>query len=72
MRRKFLSQLAVERFLGYMRAQRERMLGLSKRNVPNRPELIEKYGWDVKYTSSTGRTRCAWPTRAWRSPRPER
>lgn len=27
------------------------MLGVSKRNVPNRPELIEKYGWDVKYGS---------------------
>ena len=27
------------------------MLGQSKRNVPNRPELIEKYGWDVKYGS---------------------
>ena len=32
-------------------AQHERMLGQSKRNVPNRPELIEKYGWDVKYGS---------------------
>ncbi len=27
------------------------MLGQSKRNVPNRPELIEQYGWDVKYGS---------------------
>jgi hypothetical protein len=27
------------------------MLGQSKRNVPNRPELVEKYGWDVKYDS---------------------
>jgi hypothetical protein len=51
MREAFLSQVAVERFLGYMRSQHERMLGQSKRNVPNRPELIEKYGWDVKYGS---------------------
>ena len=51
MRAAFLSQVAVERFLGYMRSQHERMLGQSKRNVPNRPELIEKYGWDVKYGS---------------------
>lgn len=51
LRAAFLSQLAVERFLGYMRSQHERMLGQSKRNVPNRPELIEKYGWDVKYGS---------------------
>lgn len=47
----FMSKSAVERFLGYMRSQHERMLGHSKRNVPNRPELIEKYGWDVKYGS---------------------
>ncbi len=47
----FLSQLAVERFLGYMHSQHERMLGQSKRDVPNRPELIEVYGWDVKYGS---------------------
>ncbi|MBZ2197594.1 nucleotidyltransferase domain-containing protein [Occultella gossypii] len=51
MRSSFLSQQAVERFLGYMQSQHERMLGASKRKVPNRPELIEKYGWDVKYGS---------------------
>lgn len=51
MRSALLSQQAVERFLGYMQSQHERMLGQSKRNVPNRPELIEKYGWDVKYGS---------------------
>lgn len=51
-RRWFLSQYAVERFLGYMHAQHERMLGKGKQNrVPSRPELIEKYGWDVKYGS---------------------
>lgn len=50
----FLSAEAVERFLGYMHAQHERMLGGGKRNrVPNRPELIEKFGWDVKYGSHT-------------------
>lgn len=47
----FLSQETVQRFLGYMASQHERMLGQSKRNVPNRPELIEKFGWDVKYGS---------------------
>ena len=46
-----LSRLAVARFLGYMRSQHERMLGKYKRNVPNRPELVENYGWDVKYGS---------------------
>lgn len=47
----FLSQAAVHRFLGYQKSQIERMMGQSKRHVPNRPELIEKYGWDVKYGS---------------------
>lgn len=47
----FLSRTAVERFLGYMHSQHERMLGQSRRHVPNRPELIEKYGWDTKYGS---------------------
>ncbi|MDH2415264.1 nucleotidyltransferase domain-containing protein [Nocardioides sp. CER19] len=51
MRSAFLSRLAVERFLGYMHSQHERMLGQFKRNVPNRPELIARYGWDVKYGS---------------------
>lgn len=49
-RDEFLSKQAVERFLGYMFAQHERMMGRGKRNrVPDRPELVEQYGWDVKY-----------------------
>lgn len=52
MRFRFLSQRAVERFLGYMRSQHQRMLGHGRRGrVPNRPELIDRYGWDVKYGS---------------------
>jgi hypothetical protein len=52
MRESFLSAHAVERFLGYMEAQHERMMGQGKRNrVPNRPELIEAHGWDTKYGS---------------------
>ena len=48
----FLSQRAVHRFLGYMQAQHERMMGGGKRNrVPKRSELIDAYGWDVKYGS---------------------
>lgn len=49
LRTSLLSQRAVERFLGYMRSHHERMLGQSRRHVPNRPELIAKHGWDVKY-----------------------
>ena len=52
MREAFMSKAAVDRFLGYMFAQHERMMGRGKRgNVPNRPELIEKYGFDVKFAA---------------------
>ncbi len=46
---KVLSRAAVHRFLGYLAAQRERLL--SMRKVPNRPELVARYGYDVKYAS---------------------
>jgi predicted nucleotidyltransferase len=46
----FLSQQASHRFLGFMRSQRKRLVG-GGRNVPNRPELVERYGYDVKYAS---------------------
>jgi uncharacterized protein len=48
---KVLSRGAVHRFLGYLDAQRQRLLGQSKGKVPSRPELIERYGYDVKYAS---------------------
>lgn len=52
MRTVFLSQESVYRFLGYMAEQHSRMLGGGKRNrVPNRPELVEKYGYDVKFAA---------------------
>lgn len=45
-----LSRQAGRRFLGYLDAQYERMMGGGKQNrVPNRPELIEKYGFDTKF-----------------------
>jgi uncharacterized protein len=47
----FLSRETVERFLGYMTSQHDRMIGLSRRGVPNRPELVARFGWDVKYGS---------------------
>jgi uncharacterized protein len=43
----FLSRQAGMRFLGYLRSQRERMAADSRRT--NRPELIERYGVDVKF-----------------------
>lgn len=47
-----ISQKAGWRHLGYLDSQRQRMTGEgSQRRVPNRPELIEAYGYDVKYAS---------------------
>jgi predicted nucleotidyltransferase len=48
---KVLSRQAVHRFLGYLDAQRQRLLGQSKGKVPSRPELVARYGYDVKYAS---------------------
>ena len=45
----FLSREAGERHLGYMMAQKERFLGTRGGTHTNRPELIEKYGYDTKY-----------------------
>lgn len=46
----FLSRKALRRFLGYMDGQRDRMLGIGRRSqTPNRPELVERFGYDVKY-----------------------
>ncbi|HEU5472613.1 MAG TPA: hypothetical protein VFV67_18355 [Actinophytocola sp.] len=45
-----LSRMAVRRFVGYMNSQRERMLG-TRGGAPSRPELVARYGYDVKYAS---------------------
>jgi uncharacterized protein len=47
----FLSRRAVERFIGYLDGQVERLLGQGRRGMPNRPELVEAHGYDVKYAS---------------------
>jgi predicted nucleotidyltransferase len=46
---RMLSRAAVHRFLGYLDAQRQRLLGNSRGKVPSRPELVARYGYDVKY-----------------------
>ncbi|HEX6360281.1 nucleotidyltransferase domain-containing protein [Actinophytocola sp.] len=48
---KVLSRRAVHRFLGYLEAQRQRLLGKSQGKMPSRPELVARYGYDVKYAS---------------------
>lgn len=47
---KVLSQEAVRRFLGYMQAQRDRLAG-KRSGGPDRPELVARFGYDVKYAS---------------------
>lgn len=45
----FVSKEAGKRFLGYMNAQRARLAGERGQKGINRPELVEKYGYDTKY-----------------------
>lgn len=45
----FASKAAGPRFLGYMMAQKERMLGLRGQMRVTRTDLIEKHGFDTKY-----------------------
>jgi predicted nucleotidyltransferase len=49
--RAFLSRRAVERFVGYLDGQVERLLGRGRKGLPSRPELVAAYGYDVKYAS---------------------
>lgn len=44
-----LSRQAAGQFLGYMTAQKQRLLGERGGAHTNRPELVEKFGFDVKY-----------------------
>lgn len=47
---RLLSQRAVHRFLGYMDAQRRRLLSHGRPGGPaSRPELVARFGYDVKY-----------------------
>lgn len=48
LRHDFISQDSGKRFLGYLQAQRKRLTGELSRAV-NRPELVEKYGYDTKF-----------------------
>lgn len=47
----FASQQAGPRFKGYMHSQKQRLIGEKKGHVPNRPELVDAYGFDVKYAN---------------------
>ncbi len=45
---RFVSWLAGERFLGYLRSQKAAMTGETGAHT-NRPELVAKHGYDTKY-----------------------
>lgn len=44
----FISKEAGARFLGYLRSQKMRLTGERTKTV-NRPDLVEKYGYDTKF-----------------------
>lgn len=48
-----VSQRGVRHHLGYLVGQHDRMRGIgTKQNrVPNRPELVDRFGYDVKYAA---------------------
>lgn len=46
-----VSRQSGKRFLGYMEAQRQRLLGERGQLRTNRPHLIEQHGFDTKYAS---------------------
>lgn len=45
----FLSRQVGKAFLGYLIAQKERLVGSRGQMNVNRPELVEQYGYDTKY-----------------------
>lgn len=45
----FASKEAGKRFSGYLRAQRERLIGERGQKDVNRPELVKQFGFDTKY-----------------------
>jgi hypothetical protein len=44
-----LSRRAGRGYLGYLRGQKERLLGTRGQKRVNRPELVEAHGFDTKY-----------------------
>lgn len=46
---RFVSRQSAFRFAGYLKSQREQMLGLRGKKHTNRPELIDVYGFDTKF-----------------------
>jgi hypothetical protein len=50
-----LSRLAGRGYLGYLRGQKERLLGTRGQKRVNRPELVDAHGFDTKYAMHAAR-----------------
>jgi uncharacterized protein len=50
-----LSRRAGHGYLGYLRGQKERLLGTRAQTRVNRPELVEAHGFDTKYAMHAAR-----------------
>jgi hypothetical protein len=50
-----VSQRAGQGYLGYLRGQRDRLLGTRGQRNVNRPELVEAHGYDTKYAMHAAR-----------------
>jgi hypothetical protein len=50
-----LSRRAGRGYLGYLRGQKERILGARGQKRVNRPELVEAHGFDTKYAMHAAR-----------------
>ena len=51
----FVSKLAIPRFKGYLQSQMLRLKREKTGHTPNRPELVEEFGFDTKYASHVAR-----------------
>jgi uncharacterized protein len=50
-----LSRQAGRGYLGYLRGQKERLLGSRGQKNVNRPELVAAHGYDTKYAMHAAR-----------------
>lgn len=48
---RLLSQRAISAYLGYLKQQKERLLGQRGQKRTKRPELVEAHGFDTKYAA---------------------
>ena len=60
LREALLSRRAGQGYLGYLRGQKERLLGTRGQKRVNRPELVEAHGFDTKYAMHAARLGYQW------------